>query len=109
KDIIGTVASFGINIDWPQPPGWLTWLMNEGAKLLGLGGDGGVVSGGPVKQYDEWDLPIPGKAVGGSIAGGKTYLVGEEGPELITPGGSGWVHTARETQGLLAGGRGGGP
>lgn len=107
-DIIGTVASFAINIDWPQPPGWLTWLMSEGAKLLGMGGDGGVVAGGPTRQYDPNDLPVPGwdgaRAVGGSIAGGKTYLVGEEGPELITPGGSGWVHTAKETAGLLGGG-----
>lgn len=102
-------VSFALNIQWPEPPGWLTWLMNEGAKLLGFGGDGGVVAGPgtPVKQYDEWDLPIPGKAVGGSIAGGQTYLVGEEGPELITPSRSGWVHTAGETAGMM-GSRGAG-
>lgn len=42
-------------------------------------------------------------AAGGSIAGGKTYLVGEYGPELITPGRSGFVHTAGETSAMLGG------
>lgn len=95
KDIIGTVASFGINIEWPQPPDWLTWLINQGASFLGFGGDNAGVDGA--------------RAAGGSVMGGKTYLVGEHGPELITPGGSGWVHTAAETRGLLGSQGGGGP
>lgn len=34
--------------------------------------------------------PVDGaKAAGGPVAGGKTYLVGEQGPELFTPRGSG--------------------
>jgi hypothetical protein len=32
-----------------------------------------------------------GKASGGSVAGGTTYLVGEKGPELFTPSGSGTI------------------
>lgn len=34
---------------------------------------------------------IPGKAVGGPVASGTTYLVGEEGPELFTPSRSGYI------------------
>ncbi|GGF38160.1 phage tail tape measure protein [Youhaiella tibetensis] len=45
------------------------------------------------------------KAAGGSISGGKTYLVGEEGPELVTPGRSGWVHPADATARLMGAGR----
>ena len=32
-----------------------------------------------------------GKATGGPVSGGTTYLVGERGPELFTPGGSGFI------------------
>ena len=31
------------------------------------------------------------KAAGGSVLGSRSYLVGEEGPELFTPGGSGFI------------------
>lgn len=39
---------------------------------------------------------------GGHIQAGRPYLVGEEGAELITPTRSGYVHTATQTQGMLA-------
>jgi hypothetical protein len=32
-----------------------------------------------------------GKATGGMVSGGTTYLVGENGPELFTPGGTGFI------------------
>lgn len=36
--------------------------------------------------------PIAGaRAMGGEVGGGKTYLVGEKGPELFTPGASGQI------------------
>lgn len=31
------------------------------------------------------------RATGGPVSGGKSYLVGERGPEIITPGVSGYV------------------
>jgi TP901 family phage tail tape measure protein len=46
--------------------------------------------------------PVPGRAAGGAILGGRTYLVGEEGPELITPRSNGYVHTADETADMLS-------
>lgn len=36
-------------------------------------------------------LGIPGMAAGGPVAGGKSYIVGERGPELFTPKGSGMI------------------
>lgn len=38
---------------------------------------------------------------GGPVRAGGTYLVGEEGPELITPTRGGYVHTARETAAMM--------
>ncbi len=34
----------------------------------------------------------PGKAQGGAVVGGKSYVVGEKGPELFTPGKSGQIN-----------------
>ena len=44
-----------------------------------------------------------GHASGGYVSAGTTYLVGELGPELITPTRSGYVHTAEETADMLGG------
>ena len=44
-----------------------------------------------------------GHAAGGYVRAGTTYLVGELGPELITPTRSGYVHTADETASMLGG------
>ncbi len=46
------------------------------------------------------------RAAGGAVVGGQTYLVGEQGAELYTPGRSGYVHNARDTAGMTSGGRG---
>ncbi len=40
------------------------------------------------------------RALGGQIVAGRNYLVGEYGPELVTPSRSGHVHTAKETAGM---------
>ena len=46
--------------------------------------------------------PIDGaRAAGGNIVGGKTYLVGEYGPELVTPSKSGYVHDSGATASAL--------
>jgi phage-related minor tail protein len=43
------------------------------------------------------------KAMGGPVSGGMPYLVGEQGPELFTPGSSGNISTASETAGMMGG------
>jgi hypothetical protein len=47
----------------------------------------------------------PGKAIGGSVGKNKPYMVGEQGPELFIPGGSGTIIPNRN----LSSGSGGGP
>jgi|LauGreDrversion4_2_1035121.scaffolds.fasta_scaffold00321_18 lambda family phage tail tape measure protein len=49
-------------------------LINMGLKALGFGG-----------------LSLPGKAAGGPVSGGSPYIVGERGPELFVPSGSGAI------------------
>lgn len=56
----------------------------------------GVVGGDPLPKLDT----IPAFAKGGQMGKG-WKLVGEEGPELINTG-PGFVHTAKETQSMLA-------
>jgi hypothetical protein len=48
---------------------------------------------GGISEYDALTLAgISGtRAMGGPVAGGSTYLVGERGPELFTPGTSGSI------------------
>lgn len=43
------------------------------------------------------------RAGGGDVKRGGTYLVGEEGPELVTFGQKGFVHTARQTMRAMSG------
>lgn len=46
---------------------------------------------------------VSGRASGGPVSAGKTYMVGEEGPELVTFGADGYVHNAKDSKAMLAG------
>lgn len=54
-----------------------------------------------------WDLgvkafnTVTGRAVGGPMSAGRPYIVGEEGPELVTPGRSSHVTPADATAALI--------
>ena len=50
--------------------------------ILSIGGGLGVVKGAP---------PIGKRAMGGPVQPGRTYLVGENGPELFSPNGTGTI------------------
>lgn len=43
------------------------------------------------------------RAGGGSVTAGNPYIVGEQGPELFTPGVSGNISTAQQTAGMMGG------
>lgn len=49
------------------------------------------------------------RAAGGPVEAGGTYLVGEQGPELVTMGGNGHVTNARDTAAALSSPTRGGP
>jgi hypothetical protein len=71
---IGIALKVVLNVVGDLIDGFRT-VINLGSKIGGF--VGGLFGGG--------------KASGGSVAGGTTYLVGEKGPELFTPSGSGTI------------------
>lgn len=69
--IIAAIGSIDLSslIRWPQPPNWWRRL-----------------TGGAVDLPAAAEPALAGtRAAGGPVAGGRTYLVGERGPELFTP------------------------
>lgn len=90
---------------------WLTTLFTgitalTGTSLGGGGGtgsstgSGGFLSGvvnffsGIVSTVGGWFGNLLGRQHGGEVTGGRAYLVGERGPEVFRPGGSGWIDPA---------------
>ena len=71
---IGTAIAAVVDVVGALIRGFQT-LISLGSKIGGA--IGGMFGGG--------------KAAGGPVAGGTTYLVGEKGPELFTPSGSGTI------------------
>lgn len=70
--------------------GFFDWIGSKFAwissKIGNLGSMVGIGGGEPAQE------PIAGaRAAGGPVTGGKRYLVGENGPELFTPGASGSI------------------
>lgn len=57
-------------------------------------------AGNPSK-YLNIDPMAPFKASGGPVAGGRTYIVGERGPELFTASQNGYIHNNRDTSRML--------
>lgn len=81
RDAIGRIDLRNI-ISWPERPSWLGGSDGSANPAAGPGG-------------------VPARAKGGPITRGGTYLVGEEGPELIHPARNGYVHPAGETADML--------
>ncbi len=78
---IGRIDVSGL-IQWPSLPSW-----------LGGGSAAPAVSAIPAAPLANANTP-PGRARGGPVSRGATYMVGELGPELITAGRSGYVNRA---------------
>jgi hypothetical protein len=85
---------------------------NVGGKTIGVYGGNGYIppQQGLVDPYDtammNQTLGYSGaRAAGGPVASGQTYLVGEQGPELVTMGGAGMVANTNSTASILSGGR----
>lgn len=66
--------------------------IRAGIGQLGGGGTGLLGAAG---QLLAGLLGAPGRAIGGPVAPGRAYLVGERGPELFVPTASGRVETGR--------------
>jgi hypothetical protein len=72
------------------------------ARLIG----GSLLSGSQLSG--NYSSGAGGRASGGPVTPGRTYLVGEEGPELVTFGGNGYVHNASASRRMMAGAPSGG-
>ena len=68
-------------------------------RIVGLGSSG-INTGFVDANGNTIDMPVA-LATGGPMQAGKNYLVGEEGPELITPTRSGYVHNNDDTTNIL--------
>lgn len=73
-------------------------LFGSGPFAASMGGSGGGFFGGLFGT----------RAGGGSVAAGRTYLVGENGPELFSSDRAGKIMTASDTKAALRGGGSGG-
>ncbi len=83
-----------------------------GGKTVGVSGGNGSYGGTKGYYYDDpYDLQVisdmygGARAAGGPTDAGKTYLVGENGPELLKMSGAGNVTNAGSTASILSGGR----
>ena len=87
-----------------------TWMSTHEAAMKAwaqLGIFGGpaaaaiyILGGAQVKKILQ--EPPPGKQAGGDVLSGQTYLVGEQGPELFTPGQTGSIAPNRNSgQGVI--------
>lgn len=68
-------------------------IRNGVGALFGGGGPGLV---GAASQLLAGLIGAPGRAIGGPVAPGRPYLVGERGPELFLPTASGRIEAARQ-------------
>jgi hypothetical protein len=75
---------------------------------IALLGEAEGIKANAFSDYRYYERNPSGKrASGGPVGSGKTYLVGEQGPELVTFGADGYVHDAASTQAMMSGSSGG--
>lgn len=87
------------------------WARTEAARAalrdlddLARSMGGPIIYNASIRARDRME----GRATGGPVLPGKSYMVGEDGPELIRmSGGAGVVETSGRTRDLLGGGQGG--
>lgn len=90
----------GVDIAFRSPGLWTALQrVRELSRLLGSNAAG--------RNAAEGSEPISGRASGGPVLAGRPYVVGEEGPELVTFGANGMVHNATQTKAMLSGSSGG--
>jgi hypothetical protein len=59
-------------------------------RIVGSFGGGGIL-GGLGTIFPGLNATVPARASGGTVSGGRPYMVGEKGPELMVPGRTGTV------------------
>jgi hypothetical protein len=74
-------------------------LSDIGRQLINMGLNNLFSQGGPVASLF---APAGARASGGPVSGGRTYLVGEKGPELFTPSGAGNITPNHQIGGAMS-------
>lgn len=75
-----------------------------GDKLDGQTFQFSVIEEQKLLRRNAFERNLPGRASGGPVSAGQTYLVGERGPEVVTFGSSGFVHDNKSSA-AMSGGR----
>lgn len=86
--------------------GLLGTLLSVGKGLAGSIGGGGLsdsfIKAGTTNLFDTIPfVGLPGRAGGGPVGGGRMYLVGENGPEILKMGGAGFVTPHAQSMGFM--------
>jgi uncharacterized protein YoxC len=122
KDGFGSISKWFADIDWKSI--LINALVPGGSMTIdGLKGIAQFASklnifdaiktgidniAAPVKSIwdniSSWKPPWAGREVGGPVIKGTSYIVGERGPEIFTPGASGSVSTNRDLMAMRSGG-----
>ncbi|PJZ49215.1 LIC12611 family phage tail protein [Leptospira saintgironsiae] len=87
NSFVDWIANAFSSINWSNLfPSWVLDAAHSLSSLAGVGGGGNStgVAAGTVRMDGS-------RASGGIVSAGKSYLVGERGPELFTPGSSGKI------------------
>jgi len=122
KDGFGSISKWFADIDWKSI--LINALVPGGSMTIdGLKGIAQFASklnifdaiktgidniAAPVKSIwdniSSWKPPWAGREVGGPVIKGTSYIVGERGPEIFTPGASGSVSTNRDLMAMRSSG-----
>jgi hypothetical protein len=101
------IKSFAGSIDWKNVlldtflPGRA--LIRAGAEAAGLSRE--TKDEGPLGGLKNWLLGAIGmKEAGGTVIRGTSYIVGERGPEIFTPGATGSISSNRDLMAMRSGG-----
>jgi len=101
------IKSFAGSIDWKNVlldtflPGRA--LIRAGAEAAGLSRE--TKDEGPLGGLKNWILGAIGmKEAGGTVIRGTSYIVGERGPEIFTPGATGSISSNRDLMAMRSGG-----
>jgi len=111
-EAVGGVAAKGVNavIEGIQRLiGFMSTVIEKAGQVgsaianMWRGGGGGVATGAAKSPFVSNSI-AGARALGGPVLSGKTYLVGERGPELFTPGATGRIETNDTLRKLTADG-----
>jgi hypothetical protein len=106
RGLLGAIKKGNVGFDDLKRVALATMSEIASASLRNLFAGSGAASGGTAGTLAGVGtnllgslLGLPGRATGGPVAPGQAYVVGERGPELFVPGGTGRIDNSRMVAG----------